>query len=184
MSSEEKSAVDNPRTELKLVLKAESIIQRDAILAALKSANIEAHSAPRDISRKITDTTVDLGMDFVSVTFDGFSIYVDEKDLAEAQKTANSIVKTAMRAKDDPVLARGESMRKFYFCCVFSLMMPFLFHGLAAYHLYYGLKNGERMHWFYGTVSLIIFLGSIAILGHILWTANLEEFFHKLAETL
>ncbi len=178
------SETEEPQSQLKLVLRAESIIQRDAIIAALNAAKIEAHSAPRDMSRKIADDTVDLSLGGVSVMFDGFAIHVDEQYLEQAQKIAAHIVKSALKAKDDPILAKGESMRRFYFCCLFSIPMPILFHGLAAYHLIVGLKNGERPHPFYGTMSLIVFIGTLIFVIYMIPQSNLGDLFRRLADTL
>lgn len=171
---------------LKLLLKAESIIQRDAILAALKAANIEATSPPRDISRKMTDETVDLSFEGISAMFDGFAIHVDEGHIEEAQKVAESVLKTARKTKDDPVLARGDSMRKFYFCSVFTMVIPIplLFHGLGIYHLVMGLKNGERPHWFYGGGSAVLFALSLALYMYAFKAMDIGSVLRALTETL
>ncbi len=182
MSTEPNSS--ETHTQLKLLLKAESIIQRDAILAALKSQGIEPHSAPRDISRKIADTTVDLSFEGFSALFDGFAIYVDEADLERAQKLAENIVKSAQKAKDDPGLAQGGSMRRFYFCCLFTITIPILFHGLALYHLYHGLRNKEKFHPFYGTMSALVFVATGAFIFYVVQRTDFATFLRGLADTL
>lgn len=171
-------------SELKLLLKAESIIQRDAILAALRAQNIEPHSGPRDISRKIADTTVDLAFEGVSALFDGFAIYVDEREFDPALKIAEQTVKAAYKAKEDPQLAQGGSMRRFYFCCLFSFVIPGVFHGLALYHLYYGLKNRERFHPLYGTMSLLSFFFTGFFVAYMVAQTDMPTFLRSLADTL
>lgn len=180
MSQEEQ----RPETQLKLLVKAESIIQRDAILAALKSQGIEPQSAPRDISRKIADTTVDLSFEGFSAVFDGFAIYVDEEKLQEAEKIAKAIVRTAQKTKDDPGLAQGGSMRRFYFCCLFTITIPILFHGLALYHLYKGLRNKERFHPFYGSMASLVFVVTGVFILYVTLKTDLATFLRGLADTL
>lgn len=169
---------------MKLLVKAESIIQRDAIMAALKSQGIEPHSAPRDISRKIADTTVDLSFEGFSAVFDGFAIYVDEDNWSAAEKIAKSIVRTAQKTKEDPGLARGGSMRRFYFCCLFTITIPVLFHGLALYHLYNGLKNKERFHLFYGSMASLVFVLTGVFITYAILKTDLATFLRGLADTL
>ncbi len=182
MSTE--SPTSETHTQLKLLIKAESIIQRDAILAALKSQGIEPHSAPRDISRKIADTTVDLSFEGFSALFDGFAIYVDEGELERAQKLTESLLKSAQKTKDDPGLAQGGSMRRFYFCCLFSITMPILFHGLALYHLYMGLRSKEKFHPFYGTMSALVFIATGLFIFYVVRETDFAAFFRRLADTL
>jgi hypothetical protein len=45
-------------------------------------------------------------------------------------------------------------------------MLPLVFHVFALYHLYVGLKNKERLHSFYGGMSLLLlaFTGWIGVL--------------------
>ena len=171
-------------SELKLLLHAESIIQRDAILSALKDQGIEAFSAPRDISRKIADNTVDLAYEGYSAIFEGFAIQVQESDYDRAKQIADQVLHQAEKVEAAAPQAPGGSLRRFYFCCLFSMSMPILFHGLALYHLYHGLKNGERIHPVFAAMSFLIF----AITGggalYLLMSKDLIEALRSLAEML
>ena len=98
--------------EFKPLVRAQSIIQRDAILAALSAAGIEAVAPPRDISRKIADTTMDLAYQGYSAIFDGFLIQVPAKDLARAGEIASVVIDQALRA-DSGLGAPDSYLRRF-----------------------------------------------------------------------
>lgn len=169
-------------SDLKLLLQAESIIQRDAILSALKENGIEAISAPRDISRKIADSTVDLAYEGYSALFDGFAIQVAAQDFDRARQIADGILQKA-EAVEKASPPTG-SMRRFYFCCLFCVSMPVLFHGLALYHLLNGLKNGEKFHPIFGTMSLLVFLSTGIVVGWVLLSSDLSAILRSLAQML
>ena len=71
---------------MKLIYKADSIIERDALLAHLAENDIVAESPRRDISRKMTNNTIDLSYGEYSVFFDGFSIYVRDDQEHEGRQ--------------------------------------------------------------------------------------------------
>lgn len=169
---------------LKALMRAESIIQREAVISALAAQGINAFSEERDISRKIADSTVDLAYEGYSALFDGFTIHVDESDFERAQPIAESVLRAALAAPADKGLEEGSSMRKFYFCCLFSLMFPVLFHGLALYHFVRGLQRGERPHPVYGVFALLLFVLSGGLVLYLFtstdWLAALASFAEKL----
>src|SRR6185312_9224575 len=126
------------------LVKAESIIQRDAIMAALENAQIPAVTPPRDISRKIADTTVDLAYEGYSAVFDGFLIQVEEKDLERACAVAEEVVRAARSASS---LATDEKswMARFYFCSLFAMGFSVLMHVVALGCLVKALRRREPM---------------------------------------
>jgi hypothetical protein len=140
-----------------LLLKAKSIIQRDAILSELESQGINAFASPRDMSRKIADHTVDLALEGYSVFFDGFPIYVNELDKAAADEIANRLLRETQQT---PMVSSDESphLRRFFFCAIFSLMLPAVMHVFGAYHLYRAFKTGEKIRPLQFTVGLLLFL--------------------------
>lgn len=137
-----------------LLTKAESIIQREAILSELSAAGIESLTSPRDMSRKVSENTVDLGLNGYSVFFDGFPIYVRPEDLERAKSLLATILSGA---KAEPSSIESPHFKKFYFCVVFTFMLPVVLHLLAAFHLYKALKNGEKIEPAKFTISMIIY---------------------------
>lgn len=123
-------------------MKAQSIIQRDSILAELEIHNIQAITTPRDMSRKVTENTVDLSLSGYSVFFDGFSIYVQEEDKAKADEIISRFLKETSNTKVEPT-DEVPHLRRFFFCSIFSLMVPVIMNIYAAYHLYMAFKKHE-----------------------------------------
>lgn len=169
---------------LKHLMRAESIIQRDAVMSALNAAGINAFSENRDISRKIADTTVDLAYEGYSAVFDGFIIQVNEADYEQAKPIADGVLKKASEAKPDPGLSEGSAYRRFYFCSLFSIVMPGLFHGLAIYHLIDGIRRGEKPHFGFFAVSALMLIVTGAVVFHFLYSTNIMDVLRSLADLL
>ena len=169
---------------LKQLMQAESIIQRDAVMSALQAAGINAFAENRDISRKIADTTVDLAYEGYSAVFDGFTIQVNEADFDQAKKIADEVVERARAAKPDASLSEGSAMRRFYFCSLFTLIFPVLFHGLAVFHFVDGIRKGERPHPVYAACSLGLMLITGSAVFYVVSTTNLIDALRSLAESL
>jgi hypothetical protein len=165
-------------------MRAESIIQRDAIIAALATAGINAFAETRDISRKITDNTVDLAYEGYSAVFDGFTIQVNEADFDRAKKIADDVVKKAHDSKSDAGLSEGSAMRRFYFCSLFAVMIPVIFHGLAIYHLVDGLRRGEKLHPVFATFSLILLSMTGGLIFYLISQNDILSVLRKFAEAL
>lgn len=126
------------------IFKADSIIQRDALLNALATEGIHAQSPPRDLSRKVTPTTVDISYEGYSSFFEGFSIQVPEEQADTAKKIIESFIKStqASTAQEKPVV---RYLQSFYFCSLFSLMFPFFMQAIAVYYLVKGIRAGEKL---------------------------------------
>jgi hypothetical protein len=169
---------------LKHLMQAESIIQRDAVMSALAAAGINAFAEQRDISRKIADTTVDLAYEGYSAVFDGFTIQVNEADYDAAKEIADEVVRVAHAAKPDVGLSEGGALRRFYFCSLFSIMIPGLFHGLAIYHLADGLRKGEKLHPLFAAFSLFILAGTALFAFWLVNQTNLLDILRSWAELL
>lgn len=126
------------------VYKADSIIQREALLNALYNAGIRAQSPPRDISRKVTSTTVDLSFEGYSSFFDGFAIQVQDHEEHQAKEVIQKFLRetnVSLASEKPPV----RYLQSFYFCSLFSLMIPILLQALALIYLYKGLRNNEKL---------------------------------------
>lgn len=163
-------------------MRAESIIQRDAILSALAAEGINAFSETRDISRKITDTTVDLSYEGYSAIFEGFTIQVNIADFDRARAVAEGVIKRAQSA--DRKMEEGSSLRRFYFCCLFTVFLPVIFHGLALYHLARGLQRREPPEPVYAAMSLVIFAVSGVAVFYFLSSVDLLEMLRSFADSL
>ncbi len=147
---------------MKSVFKADSIIQRDALISALGSDGIPAQSPPRDLSRKFTDTTVDISYEGYSTFFDGFEILVRDQDTDRAK----SLIEKFLRETN--VVLAGEAppprhLQRFYFCGLFSMLVPVLFHGLAILYLYQGLRAGEKLSFGKTVFAALFYLTGISI---------------------
>jgi hypothetical protein len=126
---------------MKLLHKAASIIERDALQARLRDAGIESESPARDTSRKVTDATVDLSMGGYSAMFDGFSVLVNESDEAAAQQVLAEFLEST-RLEEAPQETRH--WNRFYFTAVFSIPFPFLMSLAATYHLIRAVESREK----------------------------------------
>lgn len=165
-------------------MQAESIIQRDAVISALSAAGINAFAETRDISRKITDTTVDLAYEGYSAVFDGFAIQVNEADFDRAKKIADDVLEKARTAVPDKGLSEGSAMRRFYFCSLFTLIFPVLFHGLAIYHFVDGFRKGEKVHPIYTACSFVLMAVTGSAIFYLVVTTNLIDALRRMAESL
>lgn len=128
---------------MKLLVKAGSMIQREALLARLREAGIEPLSPPRDVSNKLADSTVDLALDGTAIFFDGFAIYVQDEQLEEAREV---LARFDREHKISVAEAQPERKpwKRYYFCSLFSLMFPVLMTALATYHLIRAVNSGEK----------------------------------------
>lgn len=148
---------------MKSAFKADSIIQRDALLSALHNNGITAQSPPRDLSRKFTDTTVDISYEGYSVFFDGFDIQVPDQDLEKAQEIISQFLRqTNVGLAQEKTPPRY--LQKFYFCSLFSGVLPILFHILALYYLFLGLKSGEKLSFGKTLFSVLFQLAGIGLI--------------------
>lgn len=144
------------------VFKADSMIQRDALLSALHSQGIQAISPRRDLSRKVTSTTADISYEGYSSFFDGFDIQVPDPDAEKAQEIVTKFL------RETNIVLSGETspanhLQRFYFCSLFSLMVPIVFHGMAVYYLVLGLKTGEKLSVGKTILSVgVLFCGGLA----------------------
>jgi hypothetical protein len=129
---------------LKTIIRAESVIQRDSLLAAFHEAGIEALSPPRDVSRKLTDSMVDYAYGGYSAIFDGFAIQVPEEQWEEARQIVDQVLKQA-RSFDEVPHEASNSLKKFYFCCFFVLLAPLVMNIVAFYHLYKAYQHNEKL---------------------------------------
>jgi hypothetical protein len=149
------------------------MIQRDALRARLDSVQIHSESPNRDMSRKVTGTTVDLSLEGYSAMFDGFEIYVNENDVDAAKEVIERFVRderAAVMADTSPI----PYWRRFYFCSIFSTMFPVFLTMLASYHLLMALRRRLKPE---GRATLIASV--IMYLVGWIWTVLVVQAFLK-----
>lgn len=154
-----------------LAYKAESIIEREALLSLLQAEGLEAITTPRDISRKISSNTVDLAYEGYSAIFDGFPIYVRESDLKEAQeKIRNFLFKVRNSESSPQEKASRSNFSIFYYCSIFSLFLPIILHFVGFFYLRKGFKQGEKLNLLYFVSAVVVYI----------WTFMVMVFFIKI----
>ncbi len=136
------------------------MIERDGLLNYLQSNGIEAVSPPRDLSRKISATTVDLAYGGYSAVFEGFAIFVKPEQLAEAQELVKTF-EAKMRFNPDP--RPVDYAHKFYLSCLFTVIFPGFLHVMALYHLRRAIQHKAQFNKLKLTFSLILFVATGAL---------------------
>lgn len=148
--------------EPELLFIAQSMIERDALKARLEAHGLAVVSPKRDISRKYTGNTVDLSHGGYSTLFDGFKIFVDEKNLKEAKEILNEFNKSATENDLGVEEAAKNHMKKFHYFSVASVFVPLVPVLFGAYYFYKGVKNKEKIRPLYALFSLVLYLPQFA----------------------
>ncbi len=159
---------------MKLLIRAESLIQRDALINALREQGIEAVTGERDISRKYADETVDLAYGGISAVFEGFSIWVPEAELSRAQGIVAEVMESVRSASSAEPLPPESHMRRFFFCTLMSIVFPVVMNILALGHLIRGLRAGESIKWWMLVFGILIWI-TTSIAGYFLLRSFLLE---------
>ncbi len=147
-----------------LVHTAQGIIERDALLSALASEGINAFSPPRDMSRKVTENTVDLALEGYSSFFDGFVIYISVADAEKAKSIIRSTLQSAEETATDDI---GTShFHRFVFCSLFSVLLPLLMNIVAAYHFIAMIKKKEPVRPLLFVVGIAVWIMT-SLIGYV-----------------
>lgn len=120
----------------------ESILEKEILLSQLRSAGVEAESQERSISRKYTDTTIDLAFGGYSSVMGGFKIYVNEAHEEAARDIVKNFIKNQETHTTEFKSSRTD-LSRFYLFSIFSVFIPVLSHLLGAYFLFKAFKNNE-----------------------------------------
>lgn len=148
---------------MKLLWKAPSLIERDALRARLHGAGIAVEMPERSMSRKISSSTVDLSLDGYSVLFDGFPVYINQDDEPRAREVLAAF-QAETAAVDASDLEAGERIwQKFSFAAMFSFFLPGLFL-VATYHLVRAVARREPWP---GSLGKAIGVGGLFVIGWI-----------------
>jgi hypothetical protein len=145
--------------EPKLLFIAVSMIERDALKARLEAYGVEAVSPKRDISRKYTENTVDLAFGGYSTLFDGFKIFVDERDFKKSEEILSEFSEMTK-----PVVIETEKssyFKKFHYFSVASVFVPLVPLLFGIYYFYMGVKNKEKPRVLYTIFSFVLYLPQI-----------------------
>ena len=153
---------------MKKLFTAKSIVQRDALRARLDRYGITSITAERDVSRKLTEATLDLSLGAYSAMSPGFAVHVDDADLDEGEKILAQFLRET-EGTDEP--SRDDPWRRYYACAIFSLMMPGLMTVPATWHLTRAIRTGPPRNWAYFTVATICF--AAGWVGVVLFVRNL-----------
>lgn len=128
------------------LIKAESILQREAIVTALDSEGIEFFIIPRDTSRKVFDSSIDLTMGGISTVFDGFPILVRPLDLERAQRIVRQVIgsadQIAFESKNNDSIDYWD---RFYRASIFTIFLPGLMHLAALMNLFMAVKTRQPL---------------------------------------
>jgi hypothetical protein len=152
-------------SEFVLLVRADSIIQKEALLAALREENIDVRAPEMTLNRSVTDTTLDLALGGYSAVHErGFPIFVREVHQDRAKKIIDQVIKEYHNQEPARL---PMSLNKFYVCSLYSIALPGLMHLLGLYHLvrYFKTKEQDRenINWVLMTGSLIIFTASLVM---------------------
>ena len=85
----------DPKSQLIEVHRAQSIIEREAILAALREVELDPISPERTMSRKVTENTLDLSLEGYSLMFDGFKILVPLHQERQGRQVVEEVLRRA-----------------------------------------------------------------------------------------
>ncbi len=138
----------------------ESILEKEMLLSKLRAAGVEAECPNRSISRKYTDTTVDLSFGGYSTVMGGFKIYVNEAHEEAARDILQKFIADQKASEKDFKSGRTD-LSRFYLFSVFSVFIPILSHLLGAYFLFKAVKNREvvfNMQFFFKAFPFIFTL--------------------------
>lgn len=130
-------------TQLTTVYKAQSIIERDSLMAELSAAGIEAETEKKTMHNRIGDTTVDLAYDGVSsVSFDGYKIEVSNADSVRARAVIEQALERFKREEklNKPEMTGDEHVRRYVASGLFGMFVPVIFLVLGGYHLVQAVK--------------------------------------------
>ena len=122
---------------MKRLYKAGGMVERDALIARLRSLGIDALTPERDVSRKVTDSTIDLSLGGYSAVADGFAIFVPEEQFDTAETALGEFLR---QARANPA-ADINYWQKYYACALFSLTLPFVMNIFATYHLIKAIRT-------------------------------------------
>lgn len=136
------------------------MIERDGLLAYLQANGIEAVSPARDLSRKISATTVDLAYGGYSAVFEGFAIYVRPDQFSDAQDLLKTF-ESRMRLNPDP--RPVDYAHKFYLSCLFTVIFPGFLHVMALYHLRRAIQHKAVFNPLTMFFSVTLFVATLTI---------------------
>lgn len=151
----------NVLENLIIIYRAPSMMERDAILNQLHENGIEALSTERDVSRKVTNSTIDLAFEGYSATMGGFPITVMKNDEEAAKKIIQDFIRKINVGPASP--PSYSHLRKFYISSIYSTMLPLAFHALGIYHLFKGLRAGEKVRTLHFIGAMLLYAASAVV---------------------
>lgn len=160
--------------EPKLLFIAQSMIERDALKARIEACGISVVTPKRDISRKYTEGTVDLSYGGYSAVFDGFKIFVEDKDFKKSQEILEEFTESSEPQEMVEEEQQPNYLKKFHYFSVASVFVPLVPLLFGAYYFYKGLRNKEKPRILYTIFSMILYLPQIGF--YYMGIEKLKEF--------
>lgn len=142
-----------------ILYQAQSIIERDALIERFADEGIDAFAAPRDMSRKVADGTIDLALGGYSAVSGGLPVLVRKDQKDQALKLLEQFQReTQVQLADDVTPETAPNLNRFVFCSLFSWIMPGVLSIPAAYYFVQGLRQSERISTRKFVIGILLFI--------------------------
>lgn len=134
-----------------LLTKFPDLIQRDSFVSRLGEAQIEVMTPDRDMIVDVGGGP-NLTLGGYSAMFDGYSVLVQKKDLSKAQDVLSEFEPLHLQKNTD----LPDYMSKYYYSSVLSVLVPFVLHLTALYHLFQAVQKGQFQFTFKFVMASIV----------------------------
>lgn len=157
---------------MNLLYKAQTIIEREALIHELSEAGIEVVTPPRDVSRQVSEASIDLSLGGYSTFFDGFSIYVPADNATEAKKVLSKFLLKAQQfqLQNDTKKSSLSPWQSFYANAGWTLVLPVIMHYFASIALFKAIRSGQKPQAYLFALALICYF--ISVVPFIWWIFN------------
>lgn len=164
-----------------LVHRAQSLIERDSLMAELAAEGIEAETERKDMHNRLTSGSVDLAYDgLVSISFDGFPIKVSAQDAVRARTVIQAAVQKFESQQSPSEESSGEyHVRKFTEAGLFSIFLPIVMHVVAVYHMIKAIRLGGpivSVKTFLAALILVLMAGALLSWGLMTFVPHFMRF--------
>lgn len=140
---------------LQEIHRAQSVIERDALMAFLKEEGIVSYTGQRDVIVNLTDH-VNLGLEGYSATFEGYRIYVAQENASVARQLIHRQTMKVRNTTPEERIDENAEMKKFISGSVFSLMLPGIMNVVALYWLIRALQKKQRTTLFRFLFAVVV----------------------------
>lgn len=141
--------------------RARNVIERDSIMAHLKSEGIDSFTGQRDVIVNLTDH-VNLGLEGYSALFEGYRIYVQAENKDRSQQLIRQQNLVIQNTPQEPTDENRE-LNKFVSSCLFSVLLPGIMNLLALFWLVKGLQKHQSLTRVKWTLAVFIWCSSMLL---------------------